>query len=344
MVLNWQPLIQRIKSARHIVLTTHVSPDGDGIGSEMALWHFLRRIGKTVHIFNPSVTSREYQFLDPDEVIAVYNRSDHLHHIQKADLYMVLDIGSFTRLQQLGDDIENGPGETVCIDHHPHVEHGFDYSIIDEKAAATGMLVYDLLKRIDETPIDFTIAQALYCAVMTDTGSFRFNNTTPETHQVAKELLGYGVKPYMVYRNVYESYSLERMKLLGKIIENLQFTDDRRIAYFPVTLEMQEEVGAQPEDIEGFSDFIRSLGDIEVSVMFHEVAPDKTRINFRSKGKVIINSVAKHFDGGGHKFAAGAIIEKPYEEAIPEVIHEVQKIINKYFEKEPFQEAEQAVS
>jgi len=344
MNIDWQPLIKRIKSADSIVLTTHVSPDGDGIGSEMALWHFLESLGKTVYIINPSVTSREYQFLDPDGVIQVYDREKHFQLIQDADLYLVLDIGSFTRLRQLGEDIENGPGENVCIDHHPHIEHGFDYKIIDENAAATGMLVYELLKSLDKTEINFTIAQALYCAVMTDTGSFRFNNTTPETHQVAKELLEYGVKPYMVYRNVYESYSLERMKLLGKIIDNLQFTEDRRIAYFPVTLEMQKDVGAQREDIEGFSDFIRSLGDIEVSVMFHEITPVKTRINFRSKGKVVINSVAKYFNGGGHKFAAGAIIEKPYEEAMPEVIHEVQKIIDEYYEDQPYQEAEQAIS
>ncbi len=343
MSIDWQPVREYIQSADRLVLTTHVSPDGDGIGSEIALYYFLKQMDKTIHIVNPSVTSREYQFLDPNGVIRVYDRERHLHLLQNADLFMILDIGSFTRLRELGKDIHASKGTTLCIDHHPHTEHGFDHEIIDEEAAATGMMIYELIKSMDRSAIDFNIAQALYCALMTDTGSFRFNNTTPETHQVAKELLEYGVKPYVVYRNVYESYSLERMKLLGKIIENLQFTEDRHIAYFPVTLKMQQEVGAEPEDIEGFSDFIRSLGDIEIAVMFHEVSPKKTRVNFRSKGKVVINTVAKKFDGGGHKFAAGAIIEKPYQETIPEVIQEVQRTIDDYFENRPYHKAERAV-
>lgn len=344
MSIDWQPVQEYIRSADRVVLTTHVSPDGDGIGSEIALYYFLKQIDKGVHIINPSVTSREYQFLDPGGVIRVYERDTHLHLLQNADLFMILDIGSFTRLRDLGKDIEASSGTKLCIDHHPHTEHEFDHEIIDEAAAATGMMIYELITSMESSAIDFTIAQALYCALMTDTGSFRFNNTTPETHQVAKELLEHGVKPYVVYRNVYESYSLERMKLLGMIIENLQFTDDRRIAYFPVTLKMQQEVGAQPEDIEGFSDFIRSLGDIEVAVMFHEVSQNKTRVNFRSKGKVVINTVAKKFDGGGHKFAAGAIIEKPYQDTIPAVIREVQRTIDDYFENRPYHKAERAVS
>ncbi|MEJ2052018.1 MAG: bifunctional oligoribonuclease/PAP phosphatase NrnA [Calditrichota bacterium] len=344
MTTNWQPTAACIEHARRIILTTHVGPDGDGIGSEIAFYHFLKQLGKSTHILNPSVTPREYTFLDPDGIIRMYDQNEHLSLIHNADLFIILDIGSLSRLQEIGEDIAVSRGKTLCIDHHPNVGQKFDCEIIDPDAAATGIMIYELMTKMDSGAIDFTIAQALYTAVMTDTGSFRFNNTTPETHQVAKELLEYGVKPYLVYRHVYESYSIERMKLLGKIIENLQFTDDRLIAYFPVTLEMQESVGAQPEDIEGFSDFIRSLGDIEVAVMFHEVSPGKTRVNFRSKGKVVINTVAKKFDGGGHKFAAGAIIEKPYQEAMPLVIQEVQRIVEEYMSDQPYEEAERAIS
>ena len=344
MTINWQPIEACIDHARRIVLTTHVGPDGDGIGSEIALYHFFKQMGKTVHIVNPSITPREYSFLDPEEVIEVYNQEEHLSLIHNTDLFIILDIGSLSRLQEIGEDIEASHGKTLCIDHHPNIGQQFDCEVIEPEAAATGIMIYELMKYMDPEAIDFIIAQALYTAVMTDTGSFRFNNTTPQTHQMAKELLEYGVKPYLVYRNVYESYSIERMKLLGKIIENLQFTDDRLIAYFPVSLEMQEAVGAQPEDIEGFSDFIRSLGDIEVAVMFHEVAPGKTRVNFRSKGKVVINTVAKKFDGGGHKFAAGAIIDKPYQEVIPLVIKEVQRIVEEHFAEQPYEKAERAIS
>lgn len=344
MKINWQPIEDCIRHAHRIVLTTHVGPDGDGIGSEIALYHYLKRMGKTVHIINPSVTPREYAFLDPEDVIRMYNKEEHLSLIHNTDLFIILDIGSLSRLREIGEDIETSRGKTLCIDHHPNTGQRFDCEIIDPEAAATGIMIYELIQHMDVQAIDFNIAQALYTAVMTDTGSFRFNNTTPQTHQVAKELLEYGVKPYRVYRNVYESYSIERMQLLGKIIENLHFTEDRLIAYFPVTLEMQKAVGAQPEDIEGFSDFIRSLGDIEVAVMFHEVSPRKTRVNFRSKGKVVINSVAKHFDGGGHKFAAGAIINKPYLEAMPLVIKEVQRIVEEHFAEQPYEEAERAIS
>ncbi|MBS1271626.1 MAG: Bifunctional oligoribonuclease and PAP phosphatase NrnA [Candidatus Marinimicrobia bacterium] len=134
------------------------------------------------------------------------------------------------------------------------------------------------------------------------------------------------------------------MKLLGKVIENLKFSSDRRIAYFPVTLEMQKEVGASHKDIEGFTDFIRTLGGIEVAVMFHELNKEQTRINFRSKGRVVINQAAKKFDGGGHEFAAGAVIDKPYKEAIPLVIREVEDALDEYLDEEYRQEVEKAIS
>jgi phosphoesterase RecJ-like protein len=326
------------------ILTTHASPDGDGVGSEIALYHFLRQQGKTVHILNPTPITKEFQFMDPENVIQKFEVDDHMDLVDNADAFIILDIGSYTRLKEFGEFIQSSSGKTVCIDHHPQTKHSFDYKIIEADAAATGMIIYELVKYIDSELMNFEIAQALYCAIMTDTGSFRFNNTTPHTHAIAKELLEYGVKPYHVYRNVYESYSLERMKLLGKIIDRLELTADRRIAYFPVTLDMQEEVGAEPHDVEGFSDFIRSIGDIEVAVMFHEMAPDQTRINFRSKGRVIINEVAKKFNGGGHKFAAGAIINKPYKDVIPMVIDEVKEVIDEYVDYYMHEEAEQPVT
>lgn len=340
---NLQTIQDVFEKWDRFVLTTHASPDGDGIGSEMALFHFLKARGKTVHILNPTPMTREFHFLDPHSDIEKYEKVKHAEIVEAADAFVILDIGSYTRLKELGESILELDGKTVCIDHHPITKHEFDYKLIQADAAATGMIMYELIKFIDPDSINFEIAQALYCAIMTDTGSFRFNNTTPETHAIAKELLEYGVKPYNVYKNVYESYSLERMKLLGKIIDRLELSDDKRIGYFPVTLEMQKEVGAQPHDVEGFSDFIRSIGDIEVAVMFHEIDPETTRINFRSKGRVVINSVAKKFDGGGHKFAAGAIIEKPYEEVIPMVIEEVQNVIEEYVESESLQKVERAL-
>lgn len=343
MTVNWQP-IEECLAAERIVLTTHVSPDGDGVGSEIALFHFLRARGKTVHILNPSGMGEEYSFLDEGGNVQFYQPVQHLHLVQNADAFIILDIGDFARLEKVGEHINQSSGKTICIDHHPQTTHDFDHEIIDVEAAATGMMVYDLIKHIDADAMNFEIAQALYCALMTDTGSFRFSNTTAETHRMAMELLAYDIEPHKIYRNVYESSSIERMKLLGKVIENLKFSSDRRIAYFPVTLEMQKEVGASHKDIEGFTDFIRTLGGIEVAVMFHELNKEQTRINFRSKGRVVINQAAKKFDGGGHEFAAGAVIDKPYKEAIPLVIREVEDALDEYLDEEYRQEVEKAIS
>ncbi len=332
--LNWDSAAEVLENSQSVVLTTHVSPDGDGIGSEVALYHFLRERGKTVHIFNPSPLPPEYKFLASSNIVEEYS-PEYRSVVENSDVFIILDIGAYARLREIGEVIQISSGTKICIDHHPAkgVNH-FDLEYIDIHAAATGMMVYDLIKFIDPDGLNFEIAQGLYSALMTDTGSFRFSNTTPHAHEMAKELLEYGVEPYQVFEHVYESYSIERIKLLGKIIDNLRFTEDEKIAYFPVSLEMQESVGAETTDVEGFTDFVRSVGGIEVAVMFHEVTPTKTRINFRSKGRVIINTIAKRFGGGGHKFAAGAVIEKSYKEVIPIVIEAVQQAVDAYEEVE----------
>jgi len=344
MHINWKPIAEILQGKHNFVLTTHMSPDGDGLGSEIALYHLLTDMGKSVRIFNPSLTPGEYAFLDPDEVVEKYDPALHKPVVDNADVFIVLDIGDYSRLQDLGTDIQTSAGITVCIDHHPQNKHEFDYEAVDIDTAATGMMVFELIKSMAPDAINFEIAQGLYCALMTDTGSFRFSNTTPFAHQMAKELLEYGVDPPTVYSNVYESSSIERMRLLGLIIERLQFAADGKIVYFPVTLKMQEKAGTTHQDVDGFSDFIRSLGDIEVAVMFHELNPERTRINFRSKGRVIINTVAKKFGGGGHMYAAGAIIEKPYPKVIPEVISATEQVLHQLNTDKKSRKMKQTVS
>ena len=342
--MNWDAAAKALLNNDRIVLTTHVSPDGDGVGSEVALYYFLQNLDKEVSIYNPSPLPSEYEFLNEDDIIEEYS-PEIRSEIEEADVFVILDIGAYTRLKELGEIIQNTGGTTICIDHHPAKSgQKFDLEYIDIHAAATCMLVYDLIRYIDPEAFNFHIAQGLYCALMTDTGSFRFSNTTPRAHDMARDLLEYGVQPYKVFEHVYESYSIERIKLLGKIIESLQFTDNRKIAYFPVSLEMQEAVGARTSDVEGFTDFVRSVGGIEVAVMFHEVTPDRTRVNFRSKGRVIINTVAKQFKGGGHKFAAGAVIDKPYTEVIPEVIDAVRDAVEAYEDENSLVEEEKPAS
>lgn len=340
MTANWQPIEKCLDEANRIVLTTHASPDGDGVGSEIGLYYFLRARGKTVHILNPTPMGSEYNFLDGGGNVYVYKPVQHLHLIQNADAFIILDIGDYSRLQKVGEHIKQAAGKTICIDHHPQTEHEFDFEIIDVNAAATGMMVYDLIKHINPDALNFKIAQALYCALMTDTGSFRFSNTNAATHKMAMELLAFGVEPHTVFRNVYESSSIERMKLLGKIIERLEFTSDGKIAYFPVTRDMQKSVGARSQDIDGFTDFIRTLRDIEVAVMFHELNHNQTRINFRSKGHVVINQVAKKFDGGGHEFAAGAVIDKPLKKAMRLVLRELEDVVDDHIDQQYDRELE----
>ena len=300
---------------QNFVLTTHVNPDGDGLGSEMAFYHYLKSLGKNVAIWNHDPIPKNYSFLDTGGVVEIFGEKRHRNRLKEIEVVFVLDISDLYRLKAFGEWLSQRKLPVICVDHHPDGENFYSLDFIFTEASSTGEIVYDILKALD-APLTIPIAEALYTAILTDTGSFRFSNTTPKAHRIVAEFIENGINFRSIYEQVYEKESPEKIKLLGITLLNLNFEYQRKLAWFKITQEMLQEFGLNPQDTDGFSDFPRRIDGVEISLMFVQVSEKRTKVSFRSKGNIAINGLAKEMGGGGHPFASGAMVMKPLNETI----------------------------
>ena len=319
--MDWKALNNIIDKSDNIILSTHVNPDGDGLGSQLGLYYYLKSLNKNCSIINTSPIPEHYSFLDSECIFQEYSRDKHSDLFNNCDILIALDIGDYNRMNDIVKEITNRNIYSISIDHHPEKTKFFDLSLVDIKAPATGFLVWDYLMYNNYTKLPLNAANGLYCALITDTGSFKYNSTTSECHNMAAHLLERGVKPYDIYDLVYERREISQVKLLSYVINNLEFYSNDEFAGYTITKEVIDSHGAKYSDVEGFTDFVRSIKGVQVSFMILE-QPHNIRINFRSRGKYIINDIAEHFGGGGHKLAAGATVENQSIEEIK------SKIIN----------------
>lgn len=310
-----------INRGQRFVLTTHVNPDGDGLGSEAALAAFLDNRGKDVFIFNSSPVPDNYQFLDPDEKMIHYDSDMHRESLLTADFIIILDISDWERLRQVGQDVKDTSIKKICIDHHPLQKKFGDIRLIDEEACSTGEIVFEVIKHC-EGQITKPMATALYTSILTDTGSFKFSNTNANAFRICAELVEIGIEIQKIYQNVYECQPLQKIKLFGYILTHLKLAADGRIAWFVISKEILEKHGARPHDTEGFADYPRVIEGVEVSIMFIEVEKSRIKVSLRSKGNYVINGVAQKFGGGGHPFAAGILLEGRLDEYMPRILEE----------------------
>jgi len=313
-------------AGQRFVLTTHVNPDGDGLGCEAALAAFLQGMGKDVYIYNASPVPDNYKFLDPDRQMHVYKPALHQETLLTADYLVVLDISDWDRLRKVGEDVRDTRIKKICIDHHPPHEKFGDIRLVDVEACSTGEIVFHLIKYCQGT-LTPTMAEALYTSILTDTGSFKFSNTNADALRIAGDLVDAGVVPHKVYQNVYERQTFSKVKLFGLVLSNLHFEATGKIVWFKITKEMMAEVGAKPHDTEGFADYPRVIKGVEVSVMFIEIEKNRFKVSLRSKGNYVINTVAQKFGGGGHKFAAGILLEGNLEEYTGRILREVSRLL-----------------
>ncbi len=319
-------LNELISTHQKFVLTTHINPDGDALGSEIAMAEYLRGSGKKAIIINNSPTPNNYKFLDRRQEIIVYNDDLHRHLITEADAFIIVDISDWERLRKIGQLIQIVSAPKICIDHH-HINYRFaDVDIIHEEASSTGEIVYDFLMAVN-FPINGIIADALYTCLLSDTGSFRFSNTTAKTHRVASHLLELGVNAREIHHLVYEQNSRSKMALLGEALRNLKYECNGRLAWFVLSQQMFESCQASQWDTEGFPEIPRTIDGVDVSLMFTELDPQKVKISLRSKGKITINHIAEKFGGGGHNYAAGALVNNSLQEVIPIVIAEIKQLL-----------------
>tara|TARA_B100001250_G_C19772874_1_gene778068 strand:+ start:580 stop:1590 length:1011 start_codon:yes stop_codon:yes gene_type:complete len=305
----WKVLDSMIAESNSILLSTHVNSDGDGLGSEIGMYYYLQTLNKDCRIINPSAFSETYKIMNPDDVVECYSK-DKDDWIQNIDLAIIFDIGDHNRLNEIYPLIQSN--QICVIDHHPKKNDlQVTLPIIDVDAPAAGYMVWKYFQYLglNLDQLDLKISNALYSALISDTGSFRYGSTHPDSHLMAASLLRSGVHPYEVYKSMYEQRPIEQIHLLSKVIDGLKFNHDNTVAWYAVTKDMIDSVGAKPSDIDGFTDFVRGIKDVEVACMIQEVESNVFRINFRSSGKYIINDIAKSFGGGGHYYASGAKVE-----------------------------------
>ncbi len=293
-------LLKAIGDGRTFLIASHENPDGDAIASTLALGNALREMGKHVTVYNRDGVPDDYQFLPGWEAVVT-----SLPEMASFDVGVVLDAGE---LRRAGAWIRSACRLLVNIDHHPHSEDFGDIYWVDERASATGVLIYRLLGALD-WPISLDIATCLYTTILSDTGSFRYSNADPEAFLVAGEMVAKGVDPWAIASGLYESQEECRLRLLGMALPTLEVAPCGTIAAITVTEEMLAATQARPEHTDRFVNYPRSIRGVEVAIFFRQIGPDLFKVGFRSKGKIDVGALAREFGGGGHHNAAGAVVE-----------------------------------
>ncbi|CAN5643829.1 bifunctional oligoribonuclease/PAP phosphatase NrnA [soil metagenome] len=321
--------LDRLLAARHVVLTTHLNADGDGAGSETAVAAWLEGRGIRASILNPTRFPDPFRFLLHRLEVVVEWEEGKGRAVEKtldgADLFLVLDTSEAPRLAGLAQRLP--PERTLVIDHHPPGPSVVgSFAVQDPTAAATGELVYDLI-RLAGDPLQPQVAAGIYVAIVTDTGSFRYSNTSPRAHAIAAELLQYGVNPEAMYRRLFATYPRRRIDLLREALGALESDPRAPIAWITLTDALVRATGATVEDIEGLIEYPRSIEGTEVALLFRELPDGLTKISFRSNGNADVNRVARQFGGGGHVKAAGATVPGLPSEVVPRVLATVREAL-----------------
>lgn len=313
-------LARELRAGRSIVLSTHINSDGDGCGSETALARMLAQRGMTVTIVNPTPWPEMFRFLLGDDVHMVELADGGADVMRNADVVVVLDIADLRRLGKLADVVRALEVPKLVIDHHvPSDDPPSSEILSDTTACATGELVYDVgsVLGFEITP---SIANSLYVALVTDTGGFRFSNTTPRCHAVAAQLLAEGVEPEEMYQRIYASMPVGRLTLLRDALGTLEVDATYGLTWISVPAGAPEKHGVRPEDLEGIAEHARSVAGTRMALFFRDLGHNRVKISFRTTRGVDANEFARQFGGGGHVKASGALVEGSLEDVQKRVI------------------------
>ena len=315
-------VLELLDGAQSVVVTTHANADGDGAGSEVALAAFLRARGTEAWIVNPTPFPESCAFLLPDPAWVVPAKSEEAsRRCREADLAVVLDTAEVPRIGRVKALIRDLP--KVVIDHHPPGGKPIQGMVFrDTTACATGALVFELIERAGG-PWNEAIARALYMAVLTDTGGFRFTNTNPACFRVAARLVELGAAPEELYRAAYGRFHPRRFELLRESLATLTVHESGRLAWMTVPKDAYDRLGATVGDLEGFVDVPREVAGVEVAMLFRTTADGRIKVSLRSLPPVDVNVIAVELGGGGHVRAAAAVVRGPLEEAIERVVRRV---------------------
>lgn len=293
---------------RRYLLTTHVGPDGDGLGSALALHALLAARGREATVVIVDELPEKFEFLlegFPPGVIRAYPQEVDRDFLAGFDALVLLDCGHFGRLGPLREAVDLDRLGTVCIDHHISEGQPADLTILDEGATATASLIHQIYQRLG-VALGAPAARALYVAFLTETGSFRFSNTTPEVHRLVADLLDLGLEPHRIYGELYETKPQSALGLVGHGLANLATEAGGKVVYTSLGRDDFERYGAVPEDADGLVNQILALRGAEVAILLYEKAGGDVKISFRAKNDADVQALASQLGGGGHRKAAGA--------------------------------------
>jgi phosphoesterase RecJ-like protein len=320
MPVDWSPFVDIVRRHERFLLTTHIRPDGDGLGSMVALAEVLKRQGKEVQMTIASSFPPRYRFLDPEAHILQFTTAGNLG--AQAEVVIVLDTGTWNQLATFGPFLRGLPAEKVVIDHHQTQDDLGALRLVDVTAEATGRLVDEAIEALG-VPLTAAAAGALFVALAMDTGWFRHSNATAKTFALAEKLVAAGARPEQLYERLFEENSLSRLKLTGLVLERLEVTAGGRVASTEIRRSDYQTTGATPQDTEDLVNYTRSLAGVEVGLLFLEQPRGGVKVSFRSRARVDVARLAEQFGGGGHRLASGAILELSLEEARARILRAV---------------------
>lgn len=317
-----------ISKPANVVIVTHFKPDADALGSSLGLAAFLTKFGHQVSVITPSDYPDFLAWMPGNESVLALLKDDYRLEqkaaglIKNAAIIFCLDFSSLSRINNLGEMIKQAPATKVLIDHHLEPESFAQYVQWSSDSASTAGLVFELIEELGEKNlIDARIASCLYAGVMTDTGSFKHNNTRYREFQIASELVSHGADPHRIAQQIYDTNSLERLRLTGYVLsEKLVVLPQYRTAYMTLSQEELKKFGAQTGDTEGLVNYGLSIKHVKMAVLMYDRS-EEIKLSFRSLGTFSVNELArKHFAGGGHRNASGGSSRLSLEETLKKLL------------------------
>lgn len=303
-------ILEAIKQCNNIVITTHMNPDGDAIGSALGLYFYLKETGKNPSLICIDPAPPNIVFLEGTENIEIYKPQVHDVKINNADMLIIVDLNDAGRLRELSGTVFASKARKIIIDHHMNPKDFADLYLIDTEASSVGEMIWRLLKLDNDYSFSPQTASALYVAIMTDSGSFRFPRTDAELHLIVADLIDSGADPVYLYDEVYNQLPYRSFKLKNEGYSSMQLYFDGRLCLMPLAYSAFTKWEAIEDDTEGFVEELLSIKGVRVGILLTEVpARDEIRVSFRSKGDYSVRELAEKFGGGGHEYAAGARVK-----------------------------------
>lgn len=317
MPIDWAPFVELVHRHQRFLLTTHIRPDGDALGSMLGLAYALERLGKQTRTVVASMTPPRYHFLDPQRKVERFHLPGDAY--RDAEAVVVLDTGAWGQLADFGTFLRTLDCPKAVIDHHQTQDDLGAVRFVDTTAEACGRLVCEAVQALGVAP-DERLATLLFVALAMDTGWFRHANTTAASYELASKLTAAGAKPDFLYDVLYEQNSLARLKLSGVALSRLQTSDRGLLAWSEIRLSDYEATGATPQDSEDLVNYTRSVSGVELGLFFMEQPRGGVKVSFRARSRVDVARLAEQFGGGGHRLAAGATLMTNLDDARARVL------------------------